>query len=79
MRKDNIQELKDLRDYMEIKYGSTYKGAIKTLYAQLEEDAWDKNGLLKPEYMLTKKQEEALVFYIPEVASIMSDYTRRIK
>lgn len=79
MRENRIQRLKDLRDYMEMKYRSAYKGAIETLYAQLFPEAWDKSGLLKADYMLTEKQKEALKFYVPETESIMSDYTRRLK
>lgn len=48
-----------------------------TLYSQLFREAWDKNGYLKAEYMLTDEQKDALKFYVPEVMQVMSDYTRR--
>lgn len=71
------QRLKEMRTYLDIKYRGAYDAAIMTLYSQLFREAWDKNGYLKAEYMLTDEQKDALKFYVPEVMQVMSDYTRR--
>lgn len=56
------KKIKDLKEYLEQKYGSAFLSAISKLNAQ---DIYDENGILKPEYVLSTKEKEALKLYIP--------------
>jgi hypothetical protein len=64
---DDTNNYKSLRYYMEIKYSSAYIGAMSKLFVQ---NPYDSRGLLKAEYVLTGKEKEALLFYVPSPENI---------
>lgn len=66
---------KKYRDYMQIKYGSAYMGAISKLNAT---DPYDERGILKPEYALTSAEHTALLYYVPEITQPL-ERTEKIK
>ncbi len=61
----NEQEYKNYQDYCQAKYGSAYMSAMKKLSAPYTE-AFDKDNCLKPDYVLTPFEKEALLTHIPE-------------
>lgn len=69
---------KDLKDYIETKYGSAYMSAISKLNVP---NQYDDNGILKPELILTSKEKEALLHYIPETSKFLDqvDTIKEIK
>ena len=66
---EQIRAIKDLRSYMEIKYGRAYMSAIAKLYVLNQKD--DKM-FLKPELVLTSEEKNALLFYVPETSKFLS-------
>lgn len=71
LNEQHAKAMKDLRDYMELKYGSAYMGAISKLSAN---DQYDERGMLKPEYTLTSKERDALLFYVPETSKYLKAF-----
>lgn len=70
MSYNNEKEMRDLKDYMENKYGMAYMSAIAKLSTQ---NQFDENGILKPELALTSKEKEALMFYVPETSRFLNN------
>lgn len=72
LNEQHAKAMKDLRDYMELKYGSAYMRAISKLSAN---DQYDERGrMLKPEYTLTSKERDALLFYVPETSKYLKAF-----
>lgn len=72
LNEQHAKAIKDLRDYMELKYGSAYMRAISKLSAN---DQYDERGrMLKPEYTLTSKERDALLFYVPETSKYLKAF-----
>ena len=71
LNEQRAKAIKDLREYMELKYGSAYMGAISKLSAN---DQYDERGMLKPEYTLTSKEKDALLFYVPETSKYLKAF-----
>lgn len=71
LNEQHAKAMKDLRDYMELKYGSAYMGAISKLSVN---DQYDERGMLKPEYTLTSKERDALLFYVPETSKYLKAF-----
>lgn len=77
------EEYKNLKTGMEIRYGSAYMGAMRKLS---EENPYDDKGMLKPEFALSLKEKDALLFYVnqnqqevppmPEVSKELPDGVR---
>lgn len=57
-------------EYMEMKYGREYMDAISKLNSP---NQYDEKGYLKPEYQLTDKERDALLYYVPEVAQLYQE------
>jgi len=49
---------------VEVEYGVAYFSAISKLSAKSTSDAYDENGILKDEYVLTDFEKEALLCYL---------------
>lgn len=58
-----MDKIKELRTYMEMKYGKNYMTAIAKLNIP---NPYDEHGIIKPENVLTSEEKSALMFYIPE-------------
>ncbi len=65
---EKVKERKDLRDYMQTKYGSAYMSAISKLNVP---NQYDEKGILKPELALTSQEKEALLYYVPETSKFL--------
>lgn len=64
---NKAKEHRAYAEYMTMKYGSNYMSAIWKLNSK---DAYDKKGYLKPEYVLTDVERDALHFYDPDMREL---------
>lgn len=69
------QEYQMLKEYTLQKYGLAYMSAIAKLNAPVSV-AFDGN-CLRPEFVLTKLEKEALHFHIPEFQNDLDNETKR--
>lgn len=65
---ENDNDYRELRSYMELKYGSSYLSAISKLNVS---NPYDDKGLLRPEYRLDSKEKDALSYCIPETKQFL--------
>lgn len=65
-----MDKIKELRDYMLMKYGKNYMSAIAKLNTP---NPYDERGLIKPENVLTSAEKDALMFFVPEIAAFFSN------
>lgn len=68
MTNDYAKKERELRLYMKTKYGDSYLSAISKLNVS---NPYDDKGILKPEYALSPKEKEALLYYIPETKQFL--------
>jgi len=64
-----FEQEKQLREFVQQKYSKAYISAIIKLNTP---DCYDSKGMIKPEFVLTEQEKEALIFYIPEVSEIIA-------
>lgn len=69
------QEYQMLKEYTLQKYGLAYMSAIAKLNAPASV-AFDRNRL-RPEFVLTKLEKDALHFYIPEFQNDLDEDIKR--
>lgn len=65
-----MDKIKELRKYMEMKYGKNYMTAIAKLSVP---NPYDEHGIIKSENLLTSEEKDALKFYVPETAAFIED------
>lgn len=65
-----MDKIKELREYMVMKYGKNYMSAIAKLSVP---NPYDERGLIRPENVLTSAEKDALMFCVPETAAFFSN------
>lgn len=61
--KSKEENYRDLRLYLNQKYGSAYMSAMAKMSV---ENPYDEHGLLKDAYALTQQEKDALHFFVSE-------------